>query len=152
MAEIAWCVQLDLELMLGGAANLIQLTDKDGDGVADAPLVAALLARGNAEASSAVQVQSDLSSFTAPYPTIVINAAAAITAYYTWLQSTSGVAIPDGAKELYQDALRVLDQIAKRERTLATTTQPAGTNQAVKQIDPDPLGNRITRDSMKGFW
>lgn len=151
MTEIAWMTQTELELAVGGAAVLVQLLDKDADGVADTTLVNAILVRANAEVSAAVENQYALSAFSSPYPSLLINAAMGLGAYFAWTYGSSEVALPPGIERLYQDSLRLLDQISKRERSIGATPQP-GTNQAVEQIDPDPNGDRVTRTSLRGFW
>lgn len=146
-----FATQNDLELAIGGVAVIAQLLDKNGDGLADADLVTAVLGRANAEVAAAVGNAIAIASLSAPYPDPLVYHAAQIAAYYAWGQGSSEVVVPDAVKLMHEDSLRFLDQVARRERSLGVATPPASAVQA-KQIDPDPQQNRMTRDGLKGFW
>lgn len=148
-----FCVQGDVELAIGGVQVLAQLLDKNGDGIADSDLVAAVIGRASAEVAAAVGNAVNISSLATPYPDALVFHTAQIAAYYAWNQGSSEVIVPDAAKQLHEDSLRFLDQVARRERSLGVGTAPASSI-LVKQIDTDNGGTlgRITRDSTKGFW
>lgn len=148
-----FATQNDLELAIGGTQVLAQLLDKDGDGIADAALVTAVLGRANAEVAAAVGNTIQISTLTAPYPDPLVYHAAQIAAYYAWGQGSSEIVVPDAAKLMHEDSLRFLDQIARRERSLGIATPPPANIEA-KQIDTDNGGTlgRTTRSSLIGFW
>ena len=148
-----FCGQHDVELAVGGTPQLAQLLDKDGDGIADADLVASIIARASGEVAAAVSNVSDIATFTAPYPDALVYAAANIAAFYAWTMGSGETAVPDGAKALHEDALRFLDQLARRERSLGVASPPASKMEA-KQVDQDPGGllGRVTRNALKGWW
>lgn len=153
---MAYCTQTDLETAVGGSATLVQLLDRDGDGTADSAVVTSVLDRATAEANSAIQVSVDLSTITSPYPDSLIFATANIGAYYSWLLGSSGQAVPDHIRALYDDALRWLDQVARRERTLGVVPRET-TDQLVTQIDRSPAGSTTntsatSRDDWGGMW
>lgn len=145
----------DLAVAVGGSAVLVQLLDKNGDGVADTDQVAACLARATAEVNSAIQVVIDLSSLSAPYPGALIYTTADIAAYYAWLQGAEQQTMPDATRQRYENAVRWLDQVAKRERTLGATPKPA-TGQQVEQIDRNPTDAEYRsptwRSTAGPFW
>jgi glutathione S-transferase len=150
-----YCSSSDLQIAVGGSPVLVQLLDKDGDGVADSDQIAACLARATAEANSALQVVIDIDSLSAPYPDALIYNTAAIAAYLAWLQGGEGQTMPDAIKAAVDDARRWLDQVARRERTLGTLPKPA-TGQQVEQVDRNPEGadyRVLTWNSSAGaFW
>jgi phage gp36-like protein len=149
---MAYCSQTDLEFAVGGAATLVQLLDKDGDGYADAGFVSRILSRATGEAKSAVQVACDLTSLeNGPLPDSLVYAVANIAAYYAFLEGTQGQGVPDSIRSNYEDALRWLDQVARRERSLGATPR-ATTDQSVGQVDPDPYGCKVSRRSLRGLW
>jgi len=161
---MAYCTQTDLELAVGGAAALVEQLDKDGDGVADAAFVTAVLNRASAEVSSAVQLAVDLSTLSAPYPDTLVYVTADIASYYAWLEGGQGIAVPGHIRDKYQDALRWLDQVAKRERSLGVMPRSVS-EKDVKQIEvnsaggsdaPAPCGTtgtRFSRSTSKGtIW
>ena len=151
MASGPYCTQTDLELAVGGAAVLAQLLSKSGTGSADANLVAAVIGRATAEVNSAIQVAIAIDTLNPPYPDALVYVTADIGAYFAYLQGTSGQAMPDSTRQRYDNALRWLDQVARRERTLGVSPKPA-TDQDVKQVDTNPDGLRVTRGSLAGLW
>jgi len=153
---VAYCTQADVEIAVGGARILVELLDKDSDGVADAAGVSAILARATAEIDSALQVAIDITTITStPYPAALIYAAADIAAYYAYLTGTAQQTIPEPMQARYAAALRWLDQVARRERTLGVTPKPASGQQA-EQIDRNPAESpqkTPTWSSLAGaFW
>jgi phage gp36-like protein len=149
---MAYASQTDLEYAVGGAATLVQLLDKDGDGLADAPFVARILDRATGEAKSAVQVTSDLAALeNNPLPDALVYAVANIAAYYAYLEGTQGQGVPEAIRANYDDALRWLDQVARKERSLGAVPRTT-TDQRVGLIDPDPQGCSVSRRSLRGLW
>lgn len=148
---MAYTTQANVERAVGGAAILVQLLDKDGDGVADSSQVTDILARADAEVNSAIQVCVELSSLAAPYPNSLIFCATDLAVFYAFQAGTSGMGIPDAVRQRYEDALRWLNDVAERRRTIGTSTR-ATADQVVGQVDPDPDLDRVSRASLKGFW
>ena len=150
-----YCSSSDLSLAVGGGSVLVQLLDKNGDGVADADQVAACLARATSEVNGAIQIAIDLDSLSAPYPDELIYRTADIAAYRAWLQGGDGQTMPDAIKASYENAAKWLDQVARRERTLGVLPKPA-TSQQAEQIDRNPTGTTPrtpTWESTAGtFW
>jgi phage gp36-like protein len=147
---MAYASQTDLEYAVGGAARLVELLDKDGDGYADLPFVTRILDRATAEVQSAIQVSTDLSTLSTPPPSLIF-ATAGIAAYYAYLEGTAGHAVPEAILANHNDALRWLDQVARRERSLGSVPRST-TDQAATQIDPDPYGCSVSRRGLRGFW
>lgn len=149
---MAYCTQTDLEYAVGGAPTLVQLLDKDGDGISDAAFVARILNRATAEARSAIEVTTDLTALDlGTIPDSLVFVVANIAAYYAYLEGTQGQGVPDSIRANYDDALRWLDQVARKERSLGAAPRPQ-TSQVVGVVDIDPLNIGVTRKSLKGFW
>jgi phage gp36-like protein len=147
-----YCSKTDLEYAVGGAATLVQLLDKDGDGFADEAFVNRILDRATGEAKSALQVSTDLAALeNGPIPDSLQYATANVAAYYAYLEGTQGQGVPDSIRSNYEDALRWLDQIARKERALGTVPR-AKTDQQVTQVDPDPCLRSVSRRSLRGLW
>ncbi len=149
---MAYCSQTDLEYAVGGAATLVQLLDKDGDGYADTAFVSRILDRATGEAKSAIQVSNDLTVLEAgTIPDSLVYVVANIAAYYAFLEGTQGQGLPDHIRANYDDALRWLDQVAKKERSLGAVPR-AASDQSVQQVDPDAYGCKVSRRSLRGMW
>lgn len=147
---MAYCSSTDLEFAVGGAANLVQLLDKDRDGVADTAYVTACIAKADSEIDSALQVRHEL-PLAAPYPAILVTHGAALAAYYAHQNGTDGQGVPERIAAAAKDARDWLDMLAAGTRTVGTTTAPTA-NQQVDQIDTNPDGGWVTRESLRGFW
>jgi phage gp36-like protein len=149
---MAYCTQTDLEYAVGGAAILVQLLDKDGDGISDEGYVVRILNRATAEVASAVRISTSLESLElSSYPDALVYTTANIAAYYAFLEGTSGQGLPQHIRDNYQDSLRWLDQVARRERTLGESPKVT-TDLQVRQVDPDPYSRGVSRAGLKGFW
>lgn len=146
-----FCNQNDVELAIGGAQQLAQLLDKNGDGITDSDIIASVIGRASAEVAAAVGNAITISALVAPYPDALVYHTANIAAFYSWTMGSSEIVVPDAAKMLHEDSLRFLDQVARRERSLGVATPPAANIEA-KQVEVNPAGDRTTRDSLKGFW
>lgn len=150
-----------LALSVGGAAVLVQLLDKDGDGVADPALVAAIRARATSDMSSIIQTQLDLIALDAravldgAYPDALVYHTADIGAYYAWLAGGENQVMPPATLAKYEAAMAWADKVAKKLATLGTPIKPAA-GQFVAQVDRNPGGDvwpTPTWTSMRGsFW
>ena len=147
---MAYTSQVLVEYAVGGAAVLVQLLDKTGDGVIDAGLMTDVLARADAEVNSAIQVAVQLPLATTP--DAVKYAATDIAAFIAFQYGTSSMGVPEQVRSRYEAALRWLDDVATRKRTVGTAVKPP-TDQQVQQVNVEPYsaGTSI-RDALKGFW
>lgn len=152
-----YCTSADLSVSLGGSAVMVQLLDKNGDGVADADQIAACLARATAEMKGAIQIAIDLDSLDAmaSYPDELVYRTTDVAVYRAWLQGGEGQTMPESVRVNYENAARWMDQVAKRERTLGVIPKPA-TSQQAEQVNQNPAGvqpRTPTRLSTVGaFW
>lgn len=147
------CVQNDVELAIGGVAQLAQLLDKNGDGLADADLVTAIIAHSSAEVLSAVYVQYAPTAVVVPYPDELVYLTATLSAYRAWGFGSSEIVVPDGAQKMADDARRTLDLIRSRQRGIVGISTSPATNQDVVQPNVNPLNDQTTRASTGGvLW
>jgi phage gp36-like protein len=144
---VAYCTQADLERAVGGAAQLRQLLDRDGDGYADPDFVAEVLEDGAAECADEVQKQIDLASIVAPYPRILINCNASIAAWWAFTKSSSGRSMPKGIEAAVTFARDQVAAIGRGEKSLGVAPTLTASGGPV-QIDIDPNQDRMTRDAM----
>lgn len=140
--------QTDLENEVGGADVLVQLLDKDGDGVADADRVDLVIstACGDIDSALAVRVQLPL---TAPYPAAVVSNALKLGNYYAHLKGSGGQGVPADIRDLFAQVEAWMERIVSGQRSLgATPRAPSGRQSG--QVEAS--ANGVTRDKLKGFW
>lgn len=147
---MAFITQADLESELGGPAQLIALLDRDADGVADPALVAKAISKAHGEVVSALAVAVDVTTIQAPYPDVLVHHEGVLAAYWAWIIGGKGQAMPPEVKAARDESMQWLDRAASNTRALGISPYP-NAQLDVGQVDPDPYGTRVTRDTMKGF-
>jgi len=110
---MAYCTQSDLELLLT-ADELVSLADLDLDGTADAAVIAAAIAAGDAVIDSYVRVRV-LAVPLDPVPDAIKNASATLAIYNLQLGRSS---VAENIRDAQQDVLKWLQAIAKGTATL----------------------------------
>lgn len=121
MADEYYCSQADLELAVGGAALLVQLSDPGKTGQAQPSIVANYLMGGAAEIRTAVEVKHDpevIANLDEPSLRRLIDANAALSARIAYEKGGKGMAMPDYVEKAAERADRFLDQLGKGERRL----------------------------------
>src|SRR6266508_2983879 len=86
--------QADLETQVGGASELRDLLDHDGDGAADLNLVQQCLDAGEGEALSAVQVAADPDDPRIGGSLVLKQHKLRIAAYWAYQIGTKGQGVP----------------------------------------------------------
>lgn len=141
-----YCSQADLERAVGGAAQLRQLLDKDGDNVADLDLVNMCLNTASGEIASYL-INIDLDTVVEPFTSALVAKTADIAAYYAWRYGGYGNPIPELVKSDRDEAIAWAKDVGKKYATLGEREKP-NLEDVVGVIDFDPLGQGI---SVKGF-
>ncbi len=139
--------QADLERAAGGAAVIVELLDKDKDGVADSDQVAAVIEAGSNEIATYIQVSVELSSLAPPYPRALVLKAADIGVFHAWVRGSEGQAVPPNVQAVYDAAVRWAVDVGRRRATLGVIPKP-GLDPPAKLVDADPDGLGISR---RGF-
>jgi hypothetical protein len=151
MAQARYCDQERLEGELGGPAVLVQLLDKDGDGIADAALVDIALDSGCSDMDEALAVNAALGAgpgvLAPPYAPALIKRSAHACAYHAHVIGTLGQAVPELTQRRYDAAIAWARSAGIRELTLGTVASPASSI-PVRLVDPDPCGIGVSR---RGF-
>jgi hypothetical protein len=130
---------------------LVQLLDKNGDGIADADLVADVLDAGSNELASYMQVTVDLATLTPPYPRSLVLKAADACAFHAWSRGSEHQAAPENVQTLYDAAIRWATDVGGRKATLGVVPKP-GLDPPAVLVDPDPNGTGISRAGFaRGF-
>lgn len=88
-----------------GAAELLQLADRDGDGIADAGVIAGALAEADAEIDAYLAVKYPLPLATVP--PILVRLACDIARYRLWADRAS-----EEVRKRYEDARHILGLLA----------------------------------------
>lgn len=140
--------QTELENALGGAAILVQLLDKDGDGVADVSLVAEVIANACGDIDSAIAVRAQL-PLPAPYPAAVVSNAIKLGIYWAHVKGTGGQGVPADVRDVYAQVELWMERIVEGKRSLGVVPRASSGRQAA-QVEPSAAG--VTRDKLKGFW
>lgn len=146
-----FCQQADVERALGGAAQLVQLLDKNADNVADEDLVNAVIDAASSEVASYIQVTVDLDALAAPYPLALVLKTADIAAFHAWRYGSYGQGIPEHVVQGHDAAVRWAQDVGTKKATLGsqkrhTLEQPTGVR------DHDELGTKVSIQGLKrGF-
>lgn len=143
-------VQSDLEAAVGGASVLRDLLDKNDDGVPDAELVEEVIDTVEGEVKSAVEVAIRLDDPAVEQSRILHQKKRVLAKFWCYHVGTNGQAVPQEARDAYQEVLDWLDRVALGRRTLGHSPAPA-TSYPVETVDIDPEGTRVTRDNLKHF-
>jgi phage gp36-like protein len=148
---VTYCSQADSERALGGANVLVEILDKNEDGVADADHVIDVLDEGSNELASYLQVNIDLSTLIPPYPRVLVLKAADVCAFRAWSRGSEHQAAPQNIQALYDAAIRWAGDVGRRRATLGVVPKP-GLDPPAKLVDPDPDGMGISRAGFaRGF-
>lgn len=126
-----FCQQADVERAVGGAAQLVQLLDKNADNVADEDLVDAVIDAASSEVASYIQVTVDLDTLAAPYPLALVLKTADIAAFHAWRYGSAGQAIPDPIVQGHDAAVQWAKDVGLKRATVGaqkkqTLDQPVG--------------------------
>jgi phage gp36-like protein len=126
-----------------GESEIRQISDRDGDGVADAAVIAKALADASAEIDSYIGKVYALPLATVPAR--VVDLAQDIALYKLFPSNP-----PDDVRTRYEDARRFLETVAKGLAVLPDLegALPAPNAAGVEVSGPD---RTFSRDSMKGF-
>lgn len=142
-----YCQQVDLENAVGGPTVLVQLLDKNGDGVADPLLVNDALDAGCADIAAKIERIVALGGISEPYPTQLVKQSARACAFYAWGIGSDGQAIPAHVQALYDNAMRWAERVGDRQDGLGESPRP-DLSPPSRIIDPDPCGRGV---SVAGF-
>lgn len=143
-----YCTQADLERALGGARELVQLLDKDGDNRADAELVTQVLDAGSAELASYF-INLDLRTIREPYPPALVTKTADACAFYAWRYGAYGQGIPDSIMQGYDKAIGWAKDVGNKQATLGVVAEPS-LKESVGVVDPDERGEKVSILGFKG--
>lgn len=123
-----------------GQQELLQLLDRDGDGIEDSGLLTRVLADADAEIDSYLSGRYTLPL--SPVPARLPALACDIARYRLYATQAT-----DEVRNRYQDAIKFLTLVAKGEVELGTNT-PVATGGSPKSDAPDRV---FTRDSLDDY-
>lgn len=142
----------DIEAECGGAAQLIEWLDKDGDGIADSALVAKAISAGVSDLSPYIEVTWDLSSIQPPYPQALILNCAKAAAYHAARIGSDGQTVPPTLVDARAEALAWAKDVATKRATLGRRNDAPSLSPVPQLVDPDPLSTQMSIAGLrKGF-
>jgi len=131
-----------------GSARIIELADKDLDGVADVALVADAIERAESTVESYLARRYDLTALRAATPAVVVELAADL-GLYELAKARDAILVGPGTEyeAIYNRAIARLEALGKGTAVLDVTTPIA--EPTVVEIDAND--RLFTRTKMKGF-
>ena len=141
---MAYITQTDIENRIG-ATILIQLTDDDGDGVADASVVNKAISDAEAEVNGYVGTRYSVPLD--PVPAIVSRWTTSIAVYLVY-QHRRGAS--ETVQYEYEQTVKALDKVSRGLITLGAN-EPETTTPEVGGVTVDAPEPVITLDAMKGL-
>jgi len=144
---VAYCTQDDLIEQIT-EEELIELTDDAGSGDADADAVARAIADADAEIDSYCGAR-----YAVPFSTVpaIVRKVSVDIAVYNLLTRRAHLrgAVPEERQKRYENAVRLLREIAKGIVTLGASAPAPTTTSDAADIDGPP--RRFTRARLRGF-
>lgn len=144
---MAYSLQADVEIAVGGNAKLVQLCDFDLDGLADAGVVTAAIAEADALIDSYASKR-----FAVPFATAstAIKALSARLAARI-LRRNRTLALPQDADDELADR-KWLEALAKGDVLPGIEPLPAKGSIVTDKAEPRDSTKNVSRERTKGFW
>ena len=149
----AFCTQADLEIAMGGAANLLEVSDPTKTGQIQTTIVTDYLETGAAEVRSITEVRMDpetLAQMDTDAMRLFIGANAALSARIAYEKGGLGQSMPEFVRENAERQERMLQQFRDGQRRIgrASGSKIPAINQNPGVVDYDKTGSGI---SITGF-
>lgn len=132
--------QEQLERAVGGAAQLLQLVDRNRIGdlshTTCQALIVEVLDEGHAEVNGYISLAVDLNDEALQTAPLLVRYELAVDVYLIWLKGSGGIAIPEHVQAEYDRVLGELQKIAERRKGLGLTVRPTA-GQPVQQVTKD---------------
>ena len=152
----AFATQSDLEIALGGADQLRQLSDFDRDGTADPAVVTDYLDSQAGEIRSVIEVKYEpetIASLDAASYRLLRDINKWKSARQAWLEGGRGQAVPDRVQQEADRSDQMLMEIRTGERRLGRVSggnAPALT-QPIGVVDHDKDGSRVSVKAFRSY-
>jgi phage gp36-like protein len=144
---MAYCTQADVQKEVGGSQRLIELTDDDRDGVADAAIITDAISRADALINSYVQRRESV-----PYastPEIIRDKAVQETAY---ILKRRRRAVTDDDREQHEENIRWLEMFALGKVSAGEDPPPTKSSAVAAAMVERDSDEDISRSKLRGFW
>ena len=125
---------------------LIQLSDDNGDGIADTAIIDKAIAKADAEVNSRVSKRYAVPMVPAPALATSLSATLAISNLY----SHRGMDKPETVKDDVKAAIALLDRIGDGKATWGETTEPTA-DSATLDVRITSQTRVFNRNNMQGF-
>jgi phage gp36-like protein len=130
------------------AHQLLELADDDGDGQADAAVLAAAIAAAEATVDGYLQARYRLPL--AAVPAVLTRLARDLAVWELWSRRDTPEVEKRPVYLRWKEALRFLEKLAAGEVLLGVEPQPEQAP-ATARVERGPADRVFTRDSLKGF-
>lgn len=145
--RMAYATQADLEDACGGSARLVQISDWDGDRVADTARITAALTAAQSEIDTYLAKQRYVPLAT-PYPRVVVDLCARIARYR--LAGSRGMQTED-YREDYTNDVKWLGLVADGSVKLDVDPQPTKASDRIDSYTSRPSSKDVSREKLAGF-
>lgn len=147
-----YSTQADVERVAGGADELIELTDQDGDGVLDTAVLNDAIAAADSWIDSYAQRRYEVPFATVPD---VIRRYSAQEAVYRLRQDRNN--LTDRDDERHEELRDWLDQLSRGDVSVGVDPEPGPSDAHVaeesdREVEVAAEPGKISRTSLEGFW
>lgn len=154
MITTAWCSQADLEIALGGPSVLVQLSDRNGSGVANAAVVADYLGSGANYIASKIQIRHSaeaLADLDDGAVQLLRDWNKWWSAGVAWDEGAQGQAMPPSLAKMVDRVEAQLEAVRTGKAVLGRSagSKQAALSQFVGVVDHDPGGHRVSIAGLK---
>lgn len=146
---MAYSTSADVQVACGGPAKLLQLADKDGDGVADTGVVDAAIVEADGLIDSYAHKRFAV-PFAAPSP--IVKALSARLAAWNLRRGKPGTTITKEEIELHDIDLKWLEDLSKGLVSPGVEPSPTKSELIVDTAGQRDTVKEISREKLKGFW
>ena len=121
---MAYCTQSDIENRVS-AADLVRLSDHDGDGVSDAAVVAQAIAHAQGDIDSYLQTKYSVP--VSPVPDVLNKHCVTMAVYYLQLGRDS---VTEDMRHAYEDIIKWLKDVVAGKAELGISPKPTESGSA----------------------
>lgn len=149
---MAYCTQDDVQISVGGATKLAQLSDLDNvlSGAVNAAAVDAAIDEASAEMASYIGHRISLNAIQASIPRVVVNKAAAWAARILRRNAYNGQPLEDDIEQKKMD-IEWLMGVAEGKISLGVEPAPKDADVITDKAAPRDSTLQVSRRALRGF-
>lgn len=149
---MAYCTQGDIQISVGGATKLAQLSDLDNvlSGAVNVAAVAAAIDEASAEMASYIGHRISINAIQASIPRVVVNKAAAWAARILRRNAYNGQPLEDDIEQKKMD-IEWLTGVAEGKISLGVEPAPKDAPEIIDKAAPRDSTLQVSRRALRGF-